>query len=862
MKIMQPWFKVVKPNSFIESLGRQEDLLVADLGDVIAGTAHPIYLEPELFANSTYFTSGLITFLDSILAKISTGEGNSIIRLQTRFGGGKTHSLIAAHHLLNDQSIFRKHISPITLEHEPRIARIIGTHLNPIEGRRVKDIQIYTPWGELAYQLGGSESYAKVLENDQSRISPGKTVLLTLFSANNPTVILLDEITEFIAKARGVKVNDSNLGLQTLIFLQELTECIRSLNKSILVITLPEREYEITEGNDKPVLIEIDHILGRIDSLIVPSERSDLYQIIRKKLIKEIIDSEALIQIVDSYTEFYYQNRKEFPTFSVEKSYRSQLRDAYPFHPATIDLLFDKWNKLPTFQGTRTILHVLARTLFELDHANNNLLLIKPTDFLLLENSWKVLFYRHLPIKLTEVLKHEINIFETFIRLEHKPKNWLDLGKMIIFSIFLNSVPSLDDRGISLQEICLATWGPDKELVLILEIFSSLLQNQEYLHQRDNKNYISEDTNFNHKVTNLKNKVESDALIEIKNTLNSQKRNQSIEVYVWPKSSDEIRDSPNLKLILLSPALQDMDLKTWVKLKGDKFRKYQNTMLFSRLHSHNFHQLKELTQKKIAIKRIKDESKIEDLDKKSKLKLNSRKVELENGIEYFQNRIYLEFSDGNHNYFLHPPKHSNTSITRWMIQQLIENEVIVNKIHPLYIKDNFLKKDGKINTHSILNQFLKNIDFPKLLNRNILQDSLSKGIKENIFKFEVISDTKSDSSSPQETPMDYVISFTRNEIIRAPNQHLQSSVETDIKKDEKSQQIDKNRITLSFQSLDSKKIQQIKKGIVEPLETEEGDFKIDITFRISNPENLKNKLTLHLIKETVNQLEGEITEEE
>ena len=89
----------------MESIGNREDILSADLGDVISGEADPIYLDVELFVDTTFFTEGLTRLLKSVQEKIISGKGNSVIRLQTYLGGGKTHSLIALYHYLNSGGI-------------------------------------------------------------------------------------------------------------------------------------------------------------------------------------------------------------------------------------------------------------------------------------------------------------------------------------------------------------------------------------------------------------------------------------------------------------------------------------------------------------------------------------------------------------------------------------------------------------------------------------------------------------------------------------------------------------------------------------------------------------------------------------
>ncbi|MHA1444425.1 MAG: DUF499 domain-containing protein, partial [Candidatus Hodarchaeales archaeon] len=350
---MQPWFQVVEPYDFIEELGKREELLVADLGDVISGIAHPIYKNPELFVKTTFFTSGLLRLLQRVQNKITSGSGNGVIRLQNYLGGGKTHSLIALYHFLHNHGDLFSFLPNTELPRDISVVSITGTHLNPLEGRKVENFEIRTIWGEIAYQLSGTEGYELIAENDRQRISPGKEILQILFKQINPQVILLDEITEYLAKARGVSVNESNLATQTLVFIQELTECISTLSKSILIISLPDSEYEEAKNSNKSALLEISQIIGRLASSEVPSEHHDLYQIIHHKLIKRVILPKELKQIVIGYSDYYLSHKNDFPEITAKPIYKSFMEQSYPFHPALVDILYNNWNEISTFQGTR-----------------------------------------------------------------------------------------------------------------------------------------------------------------------------------------------------------------------------------------------------------------------------------------------------------------------------------------------------------------------------------------------------------------------------------------------------------------------------------------------------------------------------
>ncbi len=859
---MQPWFKVVKPYPFIESLGNQEELFVADLGDVLTGTAHPIYQDPELFVKTTHFTSGLIQFLESVLMKITTGEGNSVIRLQSQFGGGKTHGIIAVHHLLTNQRFFDGKITKFPHNFSPKIVRMLGTHLNPIKGRKVENIRISTLWGELAYQLGGIEEFNSLRENDQERISPGKTTLLSLLSSYQPVIILLDEFTEYITKAKGVTVTKSNLGLQTLIFLQELSECLRSLEKSVLIISLPEREYEETGDKEKPLLIEIDHILSRLDSLIIPSERSDLFQIVRKKLIDDIIDAESLSKIVSDISSYYIDNKTEFPPHSSTSSYSSLLENSFPFHPSTVELLIDNWSKLPSFQGTRTILSILAKVLFDQQQKKSNNPIITPSDILYQQKSQKSFYYRHLPLKFIEILNYELKVFKESTDLKSDSREWKKLGNKIISTIFLYSIPKNNNIGVNFQEINLAVWKPDIDLILISEVINYLTQSMEFLHTKDRRHLLSEKVNINFKIKDLKNKLEEEALKEIKDKISSQRVEFPINVIVWPQSSDRIPDNPKLKLVFASPDREELEIKSWIQSRGERFRKYQNTILIAQVNTTNFYGLKTIIQEKKAIEKLIQDKENTRLTRVEQKNLNLRLKAIKKEATFSFNRIYLEFTDSINHYHLSPPKSPGNPFLEWMIGELIKDEVIVNYIRPQYIKRYFFKEKRKIDTLSILDQFLKNLNMPKLMKVQILRNAILEGIKTKIFTLEFLSEVGTSSISKKEALSTIDISFDSTEILEIPDDFHGTSTES--KNEQAKDQLDDNQreILFDFSNLNLKELQLIKKGIIEPLEKNKGQYQLGMTIHLKNPEEIKNKMILSLIKETATQIGGKVKKEE
>ncbi len=61
----------------------------------------------------------------------------------------------------------------------------------------------YTPWGELAVQLAGTEGYERIRKSDETRTAPGADTLRELFGSE-PTLILLDELSVYLRKVQSM----------------------------------------------------------------------------------------------------------------------------------------------------------------------------------------------------------------------------------------------------------------------------------------------------------------------------------------------------------------------------------------------------------------------------------------------------------------------------------------------------------------------------------------------------------------------------------------------------------------------------------------------------------------------------------
>ena len=112
-------------------------------------------------------TEGLRNLLLGAVKRLSGNGGDPVVELQTNFGGGKTHSMLALWHLFSgtptadlpgvEEEVKR---AEIQVPKNVRRAVIVGTKISPGQQHKKPDgTVVRTLWDEIAWQLGGKEGY-------------------------------------------------------------------------------------------------------------------------------------------------------------------------------------------------------------------------------------------------------------------------------------------------------------------------------------------------------------------------------------------------------------------------------------------------------------------------------------------------------------------------------------------------------------------------------------------------------------------------------------------------------------------------------------------------------------------------------
>lgn len=385
---MQTIFDLCTPRNEVLQGELSEDTFAARLKDVMDGSADPVYGDPQTFFDNTYPTAGLKTLLNDSLGRLinSASGKNAVIRLETAFGGGKTHNLIALYHAASGktpQKLLTNLLGSalrVPTPGEIIIAGVVGSDLDPTIGINHPEngIKTLTLWGELAYQLGGLAGYELVRESESNKAAVGTGIFETLIG-DQPTLIMLDEIARHLRAAIAVptKTGKSNLAEQTVAFLMSLMEFSSSKEHCLVVLTLASESDAFSKETAyiRQSLTEALQISARQERVLTPTLENEISAIVTHRLFNNV-DRQAAQIIFKTYAQYYaslFDKNVDLPQRSLRAEYQKEFAESYPFHPELLATLNRKTATIPNFNQTRGALRLLAWTVRSLwkEHTPN-----------------------------------------------------------------------------------------------------------------------------------------------------------------------------------------------------------------------------------------------------------------------------------------------------------------------------------------------------------------------------------------------------------------------------------------------------------------------------------------------------------
>jgi hypothetical protein len=773
---MKPWHQVATPREDLrKGVPLDASAFAIHLDQVIDGRAPEDYRDPARFFDRTYWTREYRRMAAEVLRRLA-GElvGTSPgFNLTTQFGGGKTHFLTLLYHLCQGGDRARNWAGvPELLEEagldavpRARVAVFIGNRFDFVKGVGEQgEPRRKTPWGDLAWQLGGPALYGLLREHDERGVVPGGEILQRVFTGE-PTLILMDEVLSFIRRAREAGEPYSRLGSQFYSFLDVLTREVAASTNTVLVVSLPLSEYEMTQ-EDQSEFQRLSKLLDRLSQAVILSEQVEIAEIVRRRLFENPGDRREIRRTAKAYAEWLRQHRKQIPEWFPLDQAEKVFEATYPFHPTLLSVFERKWQSLPRFQRTRGVLRLLAlwamRAWQKAYQEGSGEPLITLGTAPLEDPVFRAAVFEQLGENRLEaaVLADIASPEAHAVRLDQEAASTvrrMRLHQKVAATVFFESSGGQLRQESTLAEVRLAVGGPEVEIGTIEQVLDDLVGRCYYLDARGTAYWISHRPTLNKLLSDRRASLtgpEADERIreKVREAIRETFREgPHLERRFFPESSGDIPDVPALRLVVVAPehGWENAERERTKRLVqgmiqecGGRGRTYKSGLIF--VVGEGGTQLAEEARTLLALESLEDPAEQERLrlEPEQARELREKKRRSEQALKESVWRIYrwvlLLEKDGSLREVDLGLMHSSAarSLANVLLARLKQEGLLEESISPDFLLRHWPPASQEAwSTKSVRDMFYAAPSFPRLLDPEVLRETIARGVREGKFGY-------------------------------------------------------------------------------------------------------------------------------
>jgi hypothetical protein len=631
---LRPWREVAQPHPDVLEARFTDAEFAANLAHVDQGIGSEEYTDPLAFFRITYLTEGLSRVLRTAAERFAKKGGDPVIGLQTNFGGGKTHTMLALYHLAG---AVKAGYQPATLHGikdildaaglgslpEVQRAVFVGTHKGPSEvmfaagGREVR-----TVWGYIAYRLGGWDAVDHIAESEAKRTNPGSEKLIQILEAAAPCLILLDEVVAFAKQLRGEEYEAFHA------FIQSLTEAAAAVPGAMVVGSLPESGMEVGDQRGLDALHRLEKLFGRVQSAWTPASGLETFEIVRRRLFQPLDEDgeKARDATIQAFGRLYRDNATDFPPEVREPAYREEMRRAYPIHPEVLKRFSEDWSTLEKFQRTRGILKIMANAIYALWRAQSSMPLITLAAIPLAEEKVRTAILEPLDRSYGPILQAEVDgELALPAKMEASRKRYGDAvaATRAARAVFLATAPHRGSSrgGLTGPALRLACAQPGDQISIFGDALRELSERSAYLYREGDRYWFSTQPTLNRIADERANDIaDDDADAEIVAILRKEQghRGGFHRVHAAPDNLIDVDDARAIALVIVPPAhphaLKSPDgtpaeriVTDALQRRGAGQRKFRNALVFVAPDESGLDTCREIARKYLAWKSIVDD---------------------------------------------------------------------------------------------------------------------------------------------------------------------------------------------------------------------------------------------------------------
>lgn len=672
MSGLKPWREIATPHPDVASGRYQQAEFAADLWQVYLDEGSDEYRLPNEFFRRTYLTEGLKHLLTNALIRLAGVGGDPVIELQTNFGGGKTHAMLALYHLFfgvepKDLPGMEPVFQTAAVNEPPKNVNtvvIVGNKISPGKVEKKPDgTRVHTIWGEIAWQLGGKEGYEMVREADETATNPGD-VLKELFNRYSPCLILIDEWVSY-ARQLHERADLPGGSFDThFTFAQTLSESAKNAERTLLVVSIPSSDIEIGGDRGKEALDRLKNAIGRVESPWRPASAEESFEIVRRRLFQTTTDPKLFVArdaVIKAFSEMYRTQAQEFPTECREADYERRLREAYPIHPEFFDRLYSDWSTLDKFQRTRGVLRLMAKVIHSLWEREDKSLLIMPAHIPMDDAQVQSELTRYLDDNWVPIIEKDVdgpNSLPLDIDRQNSNLGRYSACRRVTRTIYLGSAPTIRaaNRGLEDRRIKLGCVQPGESVATFGDALRRLTDRATYLYIDGNRYWISNQPNVTRTAQDRatqfleeRYKVTEEIVRRLKT---DKQRGEFGAIHIAPESTADIPDDPNLgvRLVVLSPhqphskSAEDSPARRLVEeilnQRGGSPRYYKNTLVFVAADKSNLETLEKNVAQYLAWNSIVADKDALNLDVSQSKQATTKRDQSDKDVSTILNQTY------------------------------------------------------------------------------------------------------------------------------------------------------------------------------------------------------------------------------
>lgn len=765
---LKPWREIMTPHPDVASGRYQQAEFAADLYQVYQGKGAPEYRDPREFFHRTFLTDGLRHLLKNALYRLNGDGGDPAIELQTNFGGGKTHSMLALYHMVGgtpagELAGIDEVLQEVGTDWLPRANRavLVGTALSPGDTVQKPDgTVVRTLWGEMAWQLGGAEGYQIVASADEQGVSPGSGSLRELFTEFGPCLILIDEWVRYVGQTYQKTDLPGGSFDANITFAQALTEAARQAADTLVVASIPASDIEMGGEGGKEALARLKNTFSRMESAWRPASTEEGFEIVRRRLFQPIADPHKFAErdaVISAFSQLYRDQPHEFPEDCREGEYRRRMEAAYPIHPELFDRLFGEWSSLDKFQRTRGVLRLMASVIYSLWERNDSSLLILPANIPMDAPDVQFELTRYLEDPWTPVIEKDVDGPNSLpLNLERENPNLArySASRRVARTIYMGSAPNehANNPGIDERYVKLGCVQPGESVATFGDALRRLTDQATHLYVDGKRYWYSTQPSVTRLAQDRAVQQDGeDVWEELRKRLRTERaRGEFVAVHVAPESSDDVPDDMTARLVVLDPKYTHAsktpdspaftEAQSILQHRGNSPRIYRNMLVFLAADRARLADLEQAVRQYLAWKSIVDEKEQLNLNSSQSNQAKTKQSQAEEAVKTRIGETYT--------WLLVPGQPDPQGDVEWeeirlqgqdplaerASKKLIREESLITHYSAARLRidlDRHLWKDrNHLGLKQLWDYFATYLYLPRLRDQNVLINAISDGINQ------------------------------------------------------------------------------------------------------------------------------------